>query len=315
MSVSLGVEIHGLRNESHLLYVGSYAHAMRADFDAVYLVDMDARTEVSARATSWLQRLGPGIEVVDHLPASVDLLDRAHIGSPAVRHVFSRSGPRPLRRSIVVDEGLGSYGSVCARFSALRRQGTATPGALARAIVRTTAVAVTPTWRWRTYEPSSRGWMPNEAVAQAFRTAAEPADQSDRVVLLTQPWAELGLASETQVRSAVHYIAEAAAAAGFKLVVRAHPAETLRHYDGVETIHGSGPAELQAAVTGARLVVGETSSALLHLAAIFGVAATRVTGIASPVGLSRAQRELLDQFVGRAVPLDALGAEISRSIG
>lgn len=310
--MSLGIEIHGARSESHLLYAVSYAHAMSVFYHDVLLCDVDAQIESRAPAAPWLQRLGPGIQVVDRLPPSVDRVDRAYIGSPSIRRVFDSDRPRPPARSVVLDEGLGSYGSIRSRVGALRREGSEMSNALARAILRTLAINVTPRWRWQTYKLTGEGWVINEAVAQAFRTAAEPAKLSDRVILLTQPWVELGLANETHIRAKVSRIAHATEAAGLELVVCSHPHERVRCYDGIATVNGVGPSELQASVIGARLVIGDTSTALLNLAAIFGVASIRVSGLAKAVPLSAAQQGLLDHFVGPPVPISTLAHEISR---
>lgn len=308
----LGIEIYGVRSESHLLYAVSYAHAMSVSYSQVMLCDVDAHIESGIRAAPWLQRLGAGIEVVDRLPPSLDRVDRAYVGSPSIRRVFDPDRPHPPARSVVLDEGLGSYGSISARFRALRREGSATSRALARAIVRTAAITVTPRWQWRTYELTGQGWAINEAIAQAFRTAAEPAQPSDRIVLLTQPWVELGLANESEIRAKVSRIADIAEAAGLELVICSHPRERALRYDSITTLRGAGPSELQAAVIGARLVVGDTSSALLNLAAIFGIASIRVSGLAAAVSLSTDQKGLLDHFVGPPVPISALAQEISR---
>lgn len=310
--MSLGIELHGVRNESHLLYAASYAHAMNARFSNVLLCDVDAVIQSSARAAPWLQRLGAGIEVVESLPTSLDRVDRAYIGSPSIRRVFDPDRPLPPARSVVLDEGFGSYGSIRERCGALRREGSAISGALARATARTLAITLASRWRWRTYEPSGQGWVINEAIARAFRIAAEPAQPSDRIMLLTQPWVELGIATETQIRATVSRIADAAQSAGLELAVCSHPRERVRRYNGLTVLHGAGPSELQAAVTGARLVLGDTSSALLNIAAIFGVASLRVSGLAAAVSLSKAQQGLLDYFVGPPVPISELTHQISR---
>lgn len=310
--MTIGIEIHGARSQTHLLYAASYAHAMMARYSKVLLLDVDARIGPDVRTSPWLRRLGARIEFVDRLPPSLGRIDRAYVGSPAIRRVFDLDRPRPPARSIILDEGLGSYGSIRTRFGALRREGSATSSALGRAIVRSVAIASTPRWHWRTYELSGQGWAINEAIARAFRAAAEPAQPLDRIVLFTQPWVELGLANETQLHAGVSRIADAVEAAGLEFIVCSHPGERAQRYEDFTTLRGAGPCELEAAVIGARLVVGDTSTALLNLASIFGVSSIRVSGLASVVPLSAAQKALLDVFVGAPVPIGALAAEISR---
>ena len=312
MSMTLGVEVYGLRGESHLLYAASYAHSMLSNRCNVLLCDVDGHIDSAIRDAPWLQRLGAGIEIVESLPASLDRVDRAYIGSPSIRRVFDRERPRPPARSVILDEGLGSYGSIRARYRALCREGSSTFSAFARATVRSATIAVTPKWRWRTYELTKQGWVINEAIARAFRAAAEPASTSDRIVLLTQPWVELGLVNETELLSKIGCIADAAEAAGLELLVCSHPWERVQRYDDFKTLRRLGPSELQAAVIGARLVVGETSTALLNLSAIFGVSSIRVSGLTAGVPLSATQRELLDHFVGQPVSIRSLVAEFRR---
>ena len=130
-------------------------------------------------------------------------------------------------------------------------------------------------------------------------------------MLLTQPWSELRLATVDDVRRAVATIADAVNDTGRRLVVRPHPRERHRPYDDIETIDHQPSAELQPRVRGASLVIGDTSSALLHLASMFEVPTLRVSGIA-PDRLGTGQSALLAQFVGEAVPITHLAAALRR---
>jgi hypothetical protein len=237
----------------------------------------------------------------------MDRLDSVHVGTPALRRLRRQSlGPQP-GRSVVVDEGLGSYGSLSTRFDALRREDAPLLSAATRSAARSMARALASHWRWATYERDAAGWQVNPSIAAAFRAAAAtPVQMSDDVILLTQPWVDLGLLGKDEYRRYVGTIAELATAEGLRLVIRPHPGESIRGFDGIPLLNNQAPAELQPEIRGARLVIGETTTALLNLAAIFGVQGARLTRPGTMVRLARAQHDLLETFLGAAIPVDAL---------
>lgn len=313
--MTAALTVFGARHETHLLYALSWARERLATHGAVAVVDADGQATGIDRAHRWLPALGPGIEFADEVPATAECVDRVFIGSPAVRELTNRSSLRGDGRSVVVDEGLGSYGNAGSRFRALRREGAGLAPAIARAAVRTVATALHPSWRWPTYRRDAAGWTLNPSVAETFRAVAEPPAPSDDIVLLAQPWNELGLATGDDVRRAVDTIARTVADDGRRLVVRPHPRERLHPYGDVETLDHDLPAELQARVRGARLVIGDTSSALLHLATMFGVPTLRVRGISTADRLSATQSSLLTDQLGPAVSITDLAAALPRDPG
>ncbi|MEO1062030.1 MAG: hypothetical protein AAFZ07_11465 [Actinomycetota bacterium] len=309
--MTAAIEVRGVRATTHTLYVASWARELLREHDRVLIVDRDRPPTGSAHGpVTWRLPRGASIAVVDEPPSSVDRVDAVHVGSPALRHWRRRAAERRHGTSIVVDEGLGSYGSVRSRLGALRREGAGRASATAKAIARSAALARST--RWPTYRAEGGTWRVNPMVAATFREAADEAVPNDDVVLLSQPWTALGLADEATARRALDEIRRSVSGAGLRLVVRPHPWDHPDRFAELPTLPGGLPAELHPEIRGARMVLGETTTALINLAAIFGVPAARVELPIDAAPLARDQQALLTTFVGPAVPTSELTEVIRR---
>ena len=324
-AVTLDLVLTGVRSRAHLLYASSYLrHLLESQAGLVRL---------TVRPTGAVLGDGPAGEaavralLVDDPRLLVQFSDLEHssadlprtaqllcVGAPSVRvwtsFVRAHRGRRP--RVVVIDEGLGSFGTWSTRRRAYRRQGGREP----RSTVRALAVATSAKWltdeRWSLYVRDGRGWRVDERVAREFRVRLEgEAPAADTAVYLTQPWAALGLLSQSAYAAHLAEVRAAVSSAGLHLVVRPHPWERPEAYAGFELVHGHTPAELDSRVVGARLVLGGNSTGLLNLAAVHRTPAVRVkVPELAPLdaALGSRQRSLLDAFLPPAVAV----AELSR---
>lgn len=243
------------------------------------------------------------------------------VGVPGIKPYLRlvRSAPTRPPHVVVIDEGIGSYGDWRTRRDAWRRQGGREPWPTVRSWAVTGADRLVTNERWALYEETAPGvWRVAEPVAEEFRrqVAGDPGSPG-RAVFLTQPWPELGLVPRDRYTEHLQDVARACAAAGLGLWLRPHPAEDREAYSGFDVLAGRGPAELDAAVTSAEVVLGADSTALLNVAAIHGRPAYRVSMPELDrleANLGQRQRRLLDAFLpppsraGQLVPALALHA-------
>ena len=313
---TIDLVLTGVRSRSHLLYASSYLRHL--------LESQDCLVRLTIRPTGDAFGDGPTGEaavralLVDDPRLLVQLSDLEHssadlprtaqllcVGAPSVRawtsFVRAHQGRRP--RVVVIDEGLGSFGTWSTRRRAYLRQGGREP----RSTVRALAVAASA--RWLTSR-DGHGWHVDERVAREFRvrlTGETP--PADTAVYLTQPWAALGLLSQSAYAVHLAEVSAAVSSAGLHLLLRPHPWERPEAYAGFDLVHGRTPAELDRRVVGARLVLGGNSTALLNLAAVHRTPAVRVlVPELAPLDavLGSRQRSLLDAFLPPAVPVTQL---------
>lgn len=312
------VALSGVRTQTHLVYVASWLRsAVAGGADVLELVDLDAALD--------RPRVGGGAAVVSTLAAEVPGVV-AGGGGPVDTYVaVGAPGLKPLLRlvraahrkpvTVVVDDGIGSYGTWSTRRAALVREGAGEPWASVRAAAVESSRRMLTSQRWALFVRSGGRWVVHDPVGEEFRrhvapVAVEAAGQT--VVYLAQPWVELGLVGVDEYRARLTQLGAEVAEVGMDLAIRPHPTSSAELHRGLRVIDGDGPAELDPAVQGARLLVGETSSALINAAALFGTPACRLDG---PVyrqlaaGLSPAQRGIADAFVPDVRPIGGI-AEI-----
>jgi hypothetical protein len=136
------------------------------------------------------------------------------------------------------------------------------------------------------------------------------------VVFLTQPWVDHGLISESDYLAHLAAVAERVEDAGMEFRIRPHPTEPDGRYSRFGVLPTGRPAELDPEVLRARLLLGETSTALLNLAAVHGLSAARVIGPlagVNSIALSDVQAALFRQFVPTSVTLAELPELLVRS--
>lgn len=217
---------------------------------------------------------------------------------------------------VVVDEGLGSYGTLRTRRLAGRREGRGRTRALARALTVSLTTWMFTTERWTMYRESPNGWTVDPRVAAEFRRQVSRAGAAAgglQAVLVGQPWVELGQMTEARLRQVVREVDAACAASGLRLRIRPHPAEDRSRYFGYEVDADGTPIELDPSVVAASLVIGFNSTALLNLAALHQTPVVRLLiPELEPLfdAMSRRQRSLLDAVVPTAVRLDELPAQL-----
>jgi hypothetical protein len=239
------------------------------------------------------------------------------VGAPGLRAYAAlvRRHPAAPPEVVVVDEGLGSYGTWRTRRAAYLRQGGREPRTTVRAVAVAAGSRVLTGTRWALYQERHGGWRVSEPVAAEFRRhlGGLPAP-AGRVVYLTQPWPALGLVDEGAYRAHLEAVDGACATAGLSLTVRPHPAEDPGRYAGLVSAARTGPAELDRAVSSAAAVLGADSTALLNLAAIHGTPAlrVRVPGLERlTAGLAPRQRRLLDAFLPPPRTAEELGTALA----
>ncbi len=129
------------------------------------------------------------------------------------------------------------------------------------------------------------------------------------MVFLTQPWVALGLVQPSVYLTHLDRVHAAVEATGAPFLIRPHPSEDPDLYAGFGVLAATSPAELDPAVTSASYVLGESSTALLNLAAVRGLDAAHVVGPLterSDMALSTRRTALFRQFVPTSVIVDQL---------
>lgn len=321
------VHVAGLASRTHLVYAASYLrHLLRRTTGPVQVV---ARPSGGFRGRNPLTDadVRRGLPR-DPLLAPVDAAERAAPGTRTVLLSVGVPGIKPWLRLlgaehrrvwvVVCDEGLGTYGDFATRRAALRREGGAEPKASVIAAARTGADRVLTDQRWRLYAPDGRGWRVEDEVAAEFRrTVTRSGTPRRTAVYLTQPWVELGLISAAGYRRHLDAVGAACTAAGLRLQVRPHPVEDPAHYAGLDLITGPVPAELDARVVDAAVVLGGPSTALLNLAAVHGVPAVWLRlpeAGAVEAGMNGRQRGLFHAFVPVRATAFELGPVLARGL-
>lgn len=317
----------GVRSRSHLVYAASYvrdrlARLASADpggsrLDVMVLSTGDALghgpdRELQVRAMLDDRRLHLRFDDTDAwvraVPASAELLC---IGAPSVRAFASFVRVHRRRpRVVVVDEGIGSYGSWATRRAAYRREGGTEPRSTVRALAVAAGARLLPDEHWSLYRRVGGAWQVDDRVAGEFRRRLEglpPAD--DVVVYLTQPWPALGIMTPAAYAAHLGEVRDAVLADGRRLVLKPHPWEGPEAYAGFDLVGGAAPAELDRQIAGAGLVVGANSTALLNLSAVHGTPVLRVTApelAGLDAALADRQRSLLDAFLPPAISVHDL---------
>lgn len=323
------VVLTGVASVTHLVYAASYLRNMlrHGDF-RITLVDTGARAflgrvNVAPDDVRTILPQDPRLEIIrpeGEARWSADPGDARiylTVGVPGIKPWLSqvRADPRRRPRVVVIDEGIGSYGSFRTRRDAWRRQGGREPWPTVRSLAVTGADLILADERWSLYETdgSGRAYVV-DVVAREFRDRVRGRpDPARRAVFLSQPWADMGLVDEGAYLDHIREVRGAVEAAGLAFQLRPHPAERPERYRDLPVMTGRGPAELDAEVVSAAALVGASSTAQLNLAAVHGIPSCRVAPpevAALDCRLSPLQRALLTTF---ASPL--LGtAELQRRL-
>lgn len=326
------VTLSGVRSRTHLVHVASYVrHLLATRAGEVVVRSLGTagflgRTTVTAEDVVGFLPEDPRLAVhTDPAPAAlapgadVDWVYLA-VGAPGIKPWLRMAAHQPLHRPhvVVVDEGLGTYGTWRTRRDAWVRQGGGRVWPTVRALAVTGATGLLTGERWPLYrhlpDPAGGTWQVHEPVAEEFRRrVVVPAERAARAVYLAQPWVALGVLDAEDHRRHLRAVEQAVRAAGLDFVIRPHPAEPDDSYRGLPVRAGSGPAELDPEVVGSQVALGTTSTALLNLAALYGMQAVRVQHRSLAHlddGLGRDQRALLDQFVPTSATAEALASTI-----
>jgi hypothetical protein len=318
----LRVTVSGTRNRTHVLYVASWLRHVLADgrVRSVSVVELNSggriRDELE-RPDGILRDIGP-IELVDrHVHEGEHAF--VSIGSPGIK-TWARfrlsPGAWPLR-TIVVDEGIGSYGDVSTKRAAMRREGSSEPWLTVRAWAGVVGRRLLPDESWRLYRRAAQGWELDERVAAEFRRSTVPAEPSNTVVFITQPWVENRLVTAARYVAHLREIAGQVESVGADFAVRPHPTEDHGRYAPFRVLDSALPAELDPDLLAARYVLGETSTALLNIAAVHRIPAARVVGPLagiSSIALSPAQDALFRHFVPTSLTSDQVAAVVGGRI-
>ena len=314
------VTVSGVRNRTHIVYVASWLrHAGGRAGDRFEVVERNSADRLR-RELDDPQGLLSGletVEVVDRHVARDGRHSLVSIGSQGIKAWgklrFSPSA-WPLE-TVVVDEGIGSYGNATTRRAAMRREGSGAVRATLYAYGGATARRLIPTTPWCLYRLVDGRWQLDERIASEFRRSSEPPENSDNVVFLTQPWVAFGLVQPGVYLAHLDRVRAAVEATGAPFLIRPHPSEDPDLYAGFGVLAATSPAELDPAVTSASYVLGESSTALLNLAAVRGLDAARVVGPLterSDMALSTRQDALFRQFVPTSVNVDQLAQLLAR---
>lgn len=306
------VVITGVRSRTHLVHLAAY---LRTENEPLHLTYLEGGTFLGhARVDSAdVERLlplpaGSELEIVDSVGALAQLaggpLTYLSVGAPGIRPwlTMRRAAPGRVIHTVVTDEGLGTYGDWRTRRAAWRRQGVSEPWRTVRALAVQSARHGLTTTRFAMYDVR-HDFALNLRIRDEFCAHVgnrQPSADDRRVVFLSSPWVEMGALPEKDYLLHVEEIARGLAARGKRLLVRPHPAEDPHRYHDFETIDTDLPAELDPAVVGASAAIGGTSTALLNLAALHGMPATRVVtpGLEHlETGLGGAQRGLLARYL------------------
>lgn len=286
--VRVQVVISGVRARTHLVHLAAYLHDLQ-EVERVSYVGGGTFLGQACVTTSDIHRLlrlpaGAALHLLDSpdalraLPG--DPVTYLSVGAPGIRPwlALRRAAPRRPVRVVVTDEGLGTYGDWRTRRAAWRRQGGREPWTTARSLTVGAAGRGLSSARFAMYDVRRDFRLDGRIAAEFGRhvDGTRPNTDDERVVFLGSPWVELAVLDRSRYVRHVRDIAREVERRGKRLVIRPHPAEDHSKYKGYEVIDAALPAELDRAVVGASGAVGGTSTALLNLAALHGISATRV---------------------------------------
>ena len=317
--VSLAVS--GARNPTHGLYVFGYVRSLAAS--GVVSVNIDDCDASGVFETDTLRSLTGGLPLAvtfDSLPVA-DIDTYVAIGRVGLRTWASIRRVRSVR-CVVVDEGLGGYGSSYSAFTAMRREGSGWVSGVRRSVGVAISGAI-PHVDWRLFRTVGRRWEARDDVAAELRGLAAAGVESavaggPRAVYFSQPWPELGLMAENQHIAKLQAIKDIAKGAGYELSIRPHPLEPRYRFADADWERGiDGPAELDPLLSGFDVFIGETSSALLNLSVLRSKVGIRVTFpdlVSSTLPLSSGQRRLLDTFLDQAESPERLSEALKRHL-
>ena len=284
----------------------------RANVTAQHVRDLmpaDRRLTVVAPEGAERWKAGPGERLV-----------YVGVGAPGIKpylRLRNSHGLRPIH-TVVIDEGIGSYGNWRTRRDACKRQGARGPWPTIRSLAVSASRGALTRERWTLYRPTAEGWEIDSRVACEFRRASTVLTSStDSAVYLCQPWVDLGLMDEERYLAHLRDVAGACGEAGLRFRVRPHPAEDASRYKDFDVTSAPGPGELDPQVAGAAVVLGTSSTALLNVASLFGTPAYRVA-VAELAHLderlSSRQRSLLDAYLPTPAPVGFLTHRLARCV-
>jgi Alpha-2,8-polysialyltransferase (POLYST) len=305
--------ISGIASQTHILHVASYlTHALAATTGPVFVVNLSlgsflGKSRVNlADLTSRIPK-SDRLTIVDNAQKQWqckpgEQLQYIAVGAPGIKP-YSRlrlaAKLRPIL-VIVVDEGLGSYGNWQTRRDAWARESGRRLWPTVRALTIAAGQKVLTNVRWALFDSEAGSWVVNEAVAASLRVSLGGQTISRQAIFLSQPWVELGVMTENDYCDFLHTVSRICQETGLDFVLGLHPAERPERYREFEVLRATGPVEQNPKVISAKVLLGATSTALLNMAALYGVPAFRV--LTPPlahleVQLSVRQRSLLDTFV------------------
>jgi len=323
------VFLSGVKSTTHLVYAASYIrHLLRTSRGPITLVDLGigrfmGRANVCERDVHDLMPADDRLTVLtargsERWQAEAgERLVYVGVGAPGIKPYLQLRRTHRLRpiHTVVIDEGIGSYGTWRTRRDACLRQGSSAPWATIRALAVSTSRGVLACERWTLYRDTEPGGQVDPRVAAEFSCFPAPSAPAARTaVFLCQPWVDLGLMEERRYLDHLDEVADACASAGLRLRVRPHPAEDAARYRDFEVTTARGPGEMDPHVAGATVVLGTSSTALLNVASLYGTPALRV---AVPElahlddQLSHRQRSLLDAYLPPAVPVCFLAGRLA----
>lgn len=319
--ITIGVS--GVRSRTHVVYLTSYLRT-RAAVGEMELFDLDdspllSGPDPSAEWKAFAESCACSVRGSSALVGGPDVY--VAVGRPGIKPILRMAARRRLPGNVVVtDEGIGSYGTSAARLGALVREGKSQPRAFATVVGGMFAGAMVRSERWSTYLPRPGGWDVNQLVRDEFvreRTVSwTPGDGGPWVGCLLQPWPELGVGTEADQLRGLARLRRHCERNGTRLLVIPHPSEPASRYTGqFEVLPPDRPAELEAGLDRLSLLIGETSTSLLHHRALFGLPAMRldrtVGGLPVPP-LHGSQRSLMQHFLGTPVGSERIEREIER---
>ncbi len=309
------ITISGIRNPSHVVYLSSWLRAVLED-PGVELSVLIVNTGSEPLPPS-VDRLfsSERLRRVDVHPSAPAPHDYVSIGTPGLKPwIRLRIEHRADQlRAVAIDEGLGSFSTWRQRRRAVLREGGWEPWATVRSIAADASRRFVADERWRLYQRRGDEWEMNERIAAEFRSAASVGSSTEDVIYLTQPWVGLGTVSADEYLSYLREAARHVEALGLRFRVRPRPAEPRQLYQEFDLVPGRGPAELDPDVIAARTLLGESTTALLNMAAIYGSDAIQLRGpLPQFTGgwLSDEQRSLFAHFLGGPIELSRLAERL-----
>lgn len=306
------VVITGVRSRTHLVHLAAYLRELGGEPPVTYVAGGTFLGAARVSESDIQTLLRVPLRIVDSVSALGDLpadpITYLSVGAPGIKPwlVMRRAMPRRPINVVVTDEGIGTYGDWRTHRAAWRRQGGGEPWTTTRALAGSAATHGLTTTRFAMYDVRRRFALNPQIEAEFTGQVGDvrPDPTGERVVFLGSPWVELGVLPEASYIAHVRDVARLVERRGKRLVIRPHPVENPSKYSEFEVLATDLPAELDPEVVGAAGAAGGTSTALLNLAALYGMPATRVftPGLEHlEKGLGATQRRLLDRYLPAAV--------------